>query len=135
MSSRLGLDGQGRKVVIVTACTDGLPIGYVFTVVDWNGFFIPRGRPPTPQEMLSAGAPYDSTAAKQRRARPEVDDNELDDVQAIEFARRERQRQGAHAAYRKKTGTAPGFALVSCEADAFVGRRGARCRRPGGRRR
>jgi hypothetical protein len=95
MSSRLALDEHGRKVVIVTACTDGLPVGYVFIVLDWNGFFIPRGRPPTPEEMLSARAPYNSTAAKQRRARPEVDDNELDDVQAIEFARREQQRQPA----------------------------------------
>jgi hypothetical protein len=77
LSSRLALDGHGRKIVIVTSSTDGLPVGYVFAVLDWNRFFTPPGRPPTPREMATTRAPYESTSAKRARLeRVEVPDEE-----------------------------------------------------------
>jgi hypothetical protein len=39
-----------------------------------------------------ARPPYESTSAKRARLRPKIPDDELDEVQAIEFARREQQR-------------------------------------------
>jgi hypothetical protein len=93
MSSRLAVDAQGRTVVIVTSATDGLPIGHVFLVLDWRGFFTPPGRPPSPREMLAARAPYDSNSTK--RARAEVPDDELDEQAALEAAYREQKREPA----------------------------------------
>jgi hypothetical protein len=93
MSSRLALDPQGRKIVIVTSSTDGLPIGHVYLVVDWNGFFTPPGRAPTARERAEARPPYESNSAKRARLqRVEVPDDELDEQAAVEAARREQQR-------------------------------------------
>jgi hypothetical protein len=87
MSSRLAVDRWGRQVVVVTSSTDGLPIGHVFVVIDWKGFFTPPGRRPTPAEMQRARLPYDPTSAKRRRAQlAETPDHQLDDQAAIEAA-------------------------------------------------
>jgi hypothetical protein len=97
MSSRLALDGRGRKIVIVTSSTDGLPIGYVFAVLDWNGFFTPPGRAPTAREMASARPPYDSNSAKRARLeRLEIPDEELDDAEAIRQAMVQQMREPVH---------------------------------------
>jgi hypothetical protein len=96
MSSRLALDGHGRKVVIVTTSTDGLPIGYVFAVLDWNGFFTPPGRAPTAQERMSARPPYESkTRAATWERRANRDDEQLAEAEAIRLAMLEQRREPA----------------------------------------
>jgi hypothetical protein len=94
MSSRLALDGQGRKVVIVTTSTDGLPVGYVFAVVDWTGFFEPRGRPPTARERTASSRFfYDANSAKRQRTQEALDDDQLDEAEAIRQAMIEQRRR------------------------------------------
>lgn len=50
------------------------------------------GRTPTPRERAEARPPYDPHSARRERRRREPDDDEITDLQAIEWARREQQR-------------------------------------------
>jgi hypothetical protein len=84
MSSRLALDGRGRKIVVVTSSTDGLPVGYVFVVIDWGELFTPRGRPPTARERSGARLPYNAPAAIPTSI--EIPDEELDEQAAVAAA-------------------------------------------------
>ena len=99
MSSRLAVDQWGRTVVIVTTPTEPwLEVGARFLVVDALELgFEPRGRRPTARERAEARPPYESRtkAAAWERRTVIVEDDELDDEQAIAYARREQQREPA----------------------------------------
>jgi hypothetical protein len=92
MSSRLAVDGRGRKIVIVTSSTDGLPVGYVFAVLDWGQFFTPPGRPPTARERAGAREPYNAPKPMSS-SMEDVPDEVLDDAEAIRQAMLEQRRQ------------------------------------------
>lgn len=94
-SSRLASDQWGRTVAVVTTSTDdGLPIGHVFVVVDWRGFFTPLGRPPTAREIATTRVPYGASNMKlARRERQEIPDDQLDDEAAIRAAYLEQRRE------------------------------------------
>lgn len=92
-SSRLALDPHNRPVVVVTTGAADIEPGHVFYVLDPHGIglFEPHGRRPTAREQAEARAPYESSP--RRWDKPlEVPDDELDDAQALEAARREQQR-------------------------------------------
>lgn len=102
--SRRAFDAYGRPVVIATTSTLGIEAGTVFRLLGdcvhtvtsgqeqlfgWTG---KSGRPPTPREQMEARPPYQPAASRRERERREPDDDELSDAQAIEWARREQQR-------------------------------------------
>jgi hypothetical protein len=93
VSSRLAVDRWGRTIVVVTSSTDGLPIGHVFVVLDWTGFFTPRGRAPTAREKATAKPPYSSP--RSRWNRPQVEDDQLDEAAAVAAAYAEQRREPA----------------------------------------
>ncbi len=103
--SRLGQDRFGRPVAVVTTPEVGLPIGTVYIVLGnailttirgderlfgWTG---EPGRPPTARERAGGRPPYE--ISKTRKTREVIDDADLDDAAAIEYARREQQREPA----------------------------------------
>ena len=102
MCSRYATDRYGRLVVEVTTPT------IVELAVGWRGLVVGKdlpcnqvgfawlgkaGRPPTARDRAEARPPYDSTCRWLKATPVPVDDDELDDEQAIEFARLEQQRQ------------------------------------------
>jgi hypothetical protein len=108
MSSRLGLDSQGRRVAVVTIRTlPDLEMGHVFVVVGdtvaaagTRIFFLAdetrcASRPATVQERAEAQrhAPYRPNLSRQAREHQRVHDDELADQAAIELARKEQQRE------------------------------------------
>jgi hypothetical protein len=98
VSSRLAVDQHGRKVAIVTAPSMWLEVGDRFLIVDALELgFEPRGRRPTARERMEAKPPYESKtkAATWERRAAVLSDDELDDKQAIAYARREQQREPA----------------------------------------
>jgi hypothetical protein len=101
-SSRLAFDADGRTVVVVTTPSLWLRAGERFLVLDLFelGFTRP-GRPPSPEEMLSARNPYDPESAKRaRRERREIPDELLDDEEAIRQAMLEQRREPVHLVSR-----------------------------------
>lgn len=84
--SRLARDDDDRLV-----CVDAS--GHLWLVLDLVTVFnfVPRGRPPTPQERAEARAPYEAVSSK--RDRRERRDDELDERAALEAYRLEQQRQ------------------------------------------
>jgi hypothetical protein len=102
--SRRAFDAYGRPVVVATTSTLGIEAGTVFRMLGdsirctvsgderlfaWTG---KSGRPPTPREQMEARPPYQPAASRRERERREPDDAELTDAEAIEWARREQQR-------------------------------------------
>jgi hypothetical protein len=101
VSSKLGEDRYGRRIVTITSPSVGLPTGMVFLVrgntlllsladapgaISWLGRS--KGRTPTPEERLQIR----NTGARSRRAKPaEVPDELLEPETAIDVARREQQ--------------------------------------------
>jgi hypothetical protein len=101
MCSKVTLDQHGRPIVVVTSPTiPELPVGMRFVLrgnafddaghACWLG--VPTGRPPLPAEQAS-GAYCTPVRPAKLRPQPEPDDDELPEAQAIEFARREQQRE------------------------------------------
>ena len=90
MSSRLGVDSQGRRVAVVTIRTlPDLEMGHVFVVLDWLGLFTPHGRPPTAREKAGVRTPH--RAPTQPPA--QVPDEELDELAAVAAAYAEQRRE------------------------------------------
>jgi hypothetical protein len=100
MSSRLALDSKGRRIVVQTSESVGIPFGWrgllVGDTVQAGGtavFFQANrsGRPPTARERSTVRAPYDPTTRTRREQAQTVDDDELAEPDAIELARLEQQ--------------------------------------------
>jgi hypothetical protein len=98
VSSRLSLDSQGRKVVIVTAPSAWLVVGQRFLVIDLFDWFIPKGRMPTARERLEpqkrARSRLSQRQGREQSAEPD-DAAALTEQTAIDLARREQQREPA----------------------------------------
>jgi hypothetical protein len=91
VSSRLALDGHGRRIAVVTVPLPEIDVGHVFLVIRWE---IRSARPPTAKERREARPPYQSPRTGWNRKPPrEVADEELAEEAAIEAARLEQQRE------------------------------------------
>jgi hypothetical protein len=98
VTSRLGYDENGRRIVVATSVAPGVTCGSRLGVVLGDSFvsggrgvyFLAqeRGRRPTAMERSTARPPYDPN---HRRKREQVADDELDEPSAIQLARLEQE--------------------------------------------
>jgi hypothetical protein len=107
VASRLALDPHGRLIAEGT-CVElrglrWLVLGDTISagMSGYNVFFLAdkagRGRIPTAREQADSArrAPYSPAASRKWREQQEVPDEQLDDAEALEAARREQQRRPA----------------------------------------
>lgn len=83
-------------LVIVTVPDATTQLGHMFIVIDPRilGLAPPRGRRPTPREMLQARTPYNAPLGPPpMREQVELDDDQLAESEAIRLARLEQQRR------------------------------------------